>query len=1270
VIAGIKGGAKVRGAECKVVWAVVLPCVLLTFCGCAVKAFAEDEGVRVVEYGVGGWAVAGRGNHRALVKVDEHCDAVWVRIPWRRRDPNPEEKGIRVYDAQTGSRITNVVVVIVTQEFGELVFQPTSGAGIYEVYYLPYEPPKAPMPGSWWREWYLKPEETADPEWMKRNGLTLEQLKSGAYRDKLPQAKVIAIQARTEFDRFDPMEIIATKDEVSQLLARHPNRSYLVFPEDRRFPIRMFEHLPYHWVEKGPSEKFVGQAQPNEFYVFQLGIFAARKPITDLQLEFSDLKGSGGKRIPASAFRCFNLGGTDWLGRPIRKTFSVAVGRVRPLWIGIQVPKDAKGKYVGTIKVKPKGLEETAVTVELTVSGEVLEDCGDSDNWRLSRLRWLDSTLGLEDEVVPPFTPLKVRGDMIECLGRKVKFGAIGLPESIQSNGREILASPVRFVVETENGQVAFKPSKRKWLKRNEAVAEWQVVAMNEAINLTVRTKMEFDGCIMHSVEVQAKRDLSIKDIRLEVPIRKEVAVYMMGMGYRGGKRPKEWQWQWGKFPTNMVWIGDWNAGLQIKLVEALDVWHCQVIDFKPPKSWHNEGKGGCHIFEARDMGQGTRGRDGEIFLVRAFSGERRMVKGERLEFLFRFLITPFKPLDTKNRWSWRYGVGGNIVHLHHGSKPANPYINYPLLTWRELAEFVREAKQQVVLRRQGMLLYPAEGNIDLAKGSLHIWVRINFDPKAGKAGDPRFNQSLFSVQFPNEDQIGFYWNIDDRGMRAYVRKGSPLLNQYPVLIGSHQPDWQKDDTHIVTLSWGRRFAIFIDGKLAAQANYQGTLNTSLKGTVMRIEGSGFAIRAIKSSQSEYEEGMPIEFVPDDDCLFLDTFSKVSGGQTYPEKWGKGQGTRDREMASSRFGILLGRFEIRHGDGWHEILLTGEPMPVGVNIYYTVRELTNHAPEIWALRSLGDEIFETGGIDIYNDLQAPEKGPKVGHPWLHEHLVAGYVPAWMHPFDETDVCSAIAMKGLSRWHNFYVEGLRFLMERTGIDGLYLDGIGYDREVMKRVWRVMKRINPESRIDFHSGDNWAPPWEPEPPKISPANQYMEHFPFIDTLWFGELFDYDMPPDYWLVEISGIPFGLMGDMLHYETGGNLYRGMIYGMTARLGRASLSMPDLWRVLDGFGIEDAEMLGYWRQDCPVRTDSPDVLVTVYRKKGKSLLAIASWAKDKVYVRLQIDWKALGINPERAHLFAPPIYLFQPPAKFSPSEPIPVEQGKGWLLVLEEQRR
>ena len=64
--------------------------------------------------------------------------------------------------------------------------------------------------------------------------------------------------------------------------------------------------------------------------------------------------------------------------------------------------------------------------------------------------------------------------------------------------------------------------------------------------------------------------------------------------------------------------------------------------------------------------------------------------------------------------------------------------------------------------------------------------------------------------------------------------------------------------------------------------------------------------------------------------------------------------------------------------------------------------------------------------------------------------------------------------------------------------------------------------------------------------------MEHFPYINSLWFGEGYDYDETPDYWLVEISGIPFGLYGEML--KGGGNPWRGMLYGMTqpARTGAA----------------------------------------------------------------------------------------------------------------------
>ncbi|MCS7254988.1 MAG: DUF6067 family protein, partial [Armatimonadetes bacterium] len=167
---------------------------------------------------------------------------------------------------------------------------------------------------------------------------------------------------------------------------------------------------------------------------------------------------------------------------------------------------------------------------------------------------------------------MKFKGETIECLNRKVRFGKLGLPESIVSNGREILAEPIKFVVERNMGQGTRGKSKgklvslssqnasKKWLKRNDAVAEWQVKSSSDDFDLLVGTKMEFDGCITHSVTVKAKRNVSVRDIRLEVPIRKEVATYMMGMGWRGGKRPKEWHWRWdAKRPNNMVWVGDWD---------------------------------------------------------------------------------------------------------------------------------------------------------------------------------------------------------------------------------------------------------------------------------------------------------------------------------------------------------------------------------------------------------------------------------------------------------------------------------------------------------------------------------------------------------------------------------------------------------------------------------------------------------------------------------------------------------------------------------------
>ena len=147
--------------------------------------------------------------------------------------------------------------------------------------------------------------------------------------------------------------------------------------------------------------------------------------------------------------------------------------------------------------------------------------------------------------------------------------------------------------------------------------------------------------------------------------------------------------------------------------------------------------------------------------------------------------------------------------------------------------------------------------------------------------------------------------------------------------------------------------------------------------------------------------------------------------------------------------------------------------------------------------------------------------------------------------------------------------------------------------------------------------------------------------------------------------------MGDML--QDGGNPWLGMVYGMTARLpwgGTAEgAKNPRLvWRVWDDFGIAKAQMRGYWDPACPVKTGREDVLATAYVRPGRALIAIGSWAKQDADVRLDIDWKALGLRPERAVLHAPPIKDFQEEKRWQPGESIPVRPLRGWLIYAEER--
>jgi hypothetical protein len=318
----------------------------------------------------------------------------------------------------------------------------------------------------------------------------------------------------------------------------------------------------------------------------------------------------------------------------------------------------------------------------------------------------------------------------------------------------------------------------------------------------------------------------------------------------------------------------------------------------------------------------------------------------------------------------------------------------------------------------------------------------------------------------------------------------------------------------------------------------------------------------------------------------------------------------------------------------------GHDRDMRIKIYYTVRELTNRAPEIFALKSLGDEVFSYGAGG--------------GPPWLREHLDDNYIGGWYVPRLKD---AAVVNSGVSRWHNFYLEGLNWLVRNVGIDGIYIDDVAFDRTVMKRLRKILDRNKAGALIDLHSANQF----NERDGFANSANLYMEHFPYIDRLWFGEYFDYDSPPEFWMTEVAGIPFGLMGEML--QDGGNQWRGMLYGMTSRLPWAGDPTP-LWQAWDDFGMVGSRMIGYWVPDAPIATRRDDVLATAYLRSNKAMIAIASWAADTVDVELDVDWAALGLDPATAVLTAHSIAGFQVQASFLPGDPIPVPPGQGWLLT------
>jgi hypothetical protein len=852
------------------------------------------------------------------------------------------------------------------------------------------------------------------------------------------------------------MRVVAPQASVDQLLGENPVSRYFCFTEDRMHDIRLDNAIPARWTERSQVSRthFAGTCAPGEFYTWQIGLYAPFVAVEDVRIIFSDLTSDTKEKIPSAALRCFNLSGIDPDGKAFTKQVDVPKDAVQAFWIGIDVGEKCRpGTYRGKVTVAPHGLPTTKIDCVLEVKGAPLANHGDDLGARKTRLRWLDAAIVEPSVPTAPYTPIKVNQQTIRFLGGIVELANTGLPKQIITQydqsvqlddavSNPLLNSEMIFVIETAHGIEPLSAGKLSITRTDDTHADWKVTRQSSNFEVIFKGRMDFDGFSEYEIAVTSKKDIAVKDIRMEAPFTAYASKYLMGLGKKGGLLPTlplEWKWDVKNRHQDKLWVGNVNVGMNIKwkddnYVRPLVNIYYSLGSLQEPVSWGNHGKGGINVIQDADSS----------VLIKAYSGERFLKKGETVHYGLETLITPVKPRDFSHQVEERF---------YHASGR------------NSTSDIISKAKT-------------AGANFITIHHAADIYPFINY---------PYYDESL-----PD--------------LKQFIRKA-------------------------------------------------------------------------------------------------------------------------------------------HNEN------------IGVRVYYTTRELTVKLPELWALRSLGNEIIHDGpGKDARTKIH-----PNGPNEWLVNNFTNHFIPAWYNTIHDgkfkDDLDISIITTPDSRWNNYYLNGLDWMVKNVEIDGIYIDDSALDRKTIRRGRRILDADGKRRIIDLHS-------WNHMNQFAGYANSihlYMDMLPYIDRTWLGEGFRENNSLDFWMVEMSGIPFGLMSETLGAQ---NIFRGLVYGMLPRLPWSGNPVP-LWKLWDTFGMKEARMSGYWDTLCPVKTGNENLPATVYVNNDKALVVIANWTDVPQWGEWKMDESLLGFTPSKVSL--PEIEQTQWSDNFTMDKKFEVMGRSGLIILLEK---
>ena len=141
---------------------------------------------------------------------------------------------------------------------------------------------------------------------------------------------------------------------------------------------------------------------------------------------------------------------------------------------------------------------------------------------QIRKFEWENNSIGKDQIILPPFTPLAVEKNQVSNLTTIRKINALGLYDSLIADKRELLASPMTLSLTVNGKKEVIRPRSVK-INCGKNGYEAKTTALCDTVSgitLSTRGSMDYDGFHWVALELDAKKAVKIDKLTLSIPLK------------------------------------------------------------------------------------------------------------------------------------------------------------------------------------------------------------------------------------------------------------------------------------------------------------------------------------------------------------------------------------------------------------------------------------------------------------------------------------------------------------------------------------------------------------------------------------------------------------------------------------------------------------------------------------------------------------------------------------------------------------------------------